>query len=67
MSEYNAKCSCGKCHNTKINTDNNETELDKSSDASSFKTNKFTATIFFIEIVKNFCFQGQGSKIFEIF
>ena len=64
MSEYNAKCSCGKCHNTKINTDNNETELDKSSDASSFKTNKCTATIFIIEIVN--CFQGQGSKTFEI-
>ena len=52
-----------------INTDNNETEPDKSSDASPFKPNKFPATIIFIDIVKNFCvgvdfvFRGGGQKI----
>ena len=73
MSEYNAKCTCGKCHNEQIYTDNNETEPDKSSDASLFKTYKFPATIFFIEIVMNFCvgvdfvFRGRGQKYLKFF
>ena len=50
----------------KKNIDNNETEPDNSYDASSFKTNKFPANIFVIEIVQNSCvgvdfvFRGWG-------